>query len=148
MMVLDDKKIDIINRLKKYDICSVSNILINLLNNKEITYREYVLISDRLKIKRENNLLEGIIKTNKSLRFRKKLTMNDINSMNFVEVRYYFETKMKEGLNINDLEKELLILWDDGIINGFTYRFIIETLECELDDNFIKKAKLYGRYYF
>ncbi len=148
MMIHDNKNINLINRLKKYNKSNASNILINLLNDKEITYGEYLSIIDKLKIKRKADILEEIIRVNKSFSFRKKLTMNDINSMNFIEVRCYFETKIKEGLIINDLEKELLILWEDGIINGFIYRYVIESLECKLDADFIKKAKLYGRYYF
>lgn len=77
---------------------------------------------------------------------RKGLSLNDVKTMNFLEIREYCKDKVNKGINLNDLAIELDIKWDNGEISGFDYRYFKESVGLAISKEFISRAKSVGRY--
>ena len=80
------------------------------------------------------------------IKIRKGLTINDVQTMNFLEVREYCKEKVNKGINLNDLVIELDIKWENGEISGFDYRYFKESVGLRITKEFISRAKSIGRY--
>ena len=80
------------------------------------------------------------------IKVRKGLSLSDIKTMNFLEIREYCKDKVNKGINLNDLAMELDIKWDNGEISGFDYRYFKESVGLAISKEFISRAKSVGRY--
>ena len=117
--------------------------LLTKLINREITPYECMN-----KLNHCNNRdLEQLVSINKiPVKTRKGLTLNDVGTMNFTEVREYCKAKANKGINLNDLAIELDIKWENGEISGFDYRYFKESAGIKITKEFINSAKKIGRY--
>ena len=77
---------------------------------------------------------------------RSGLKLKDVKTMNFLEVRKYCKDKVNKGINLNDLSIELDLMWENGEISGFDYRYFKESIELKISKEFICRAKSIGRY--
>ncbi len=93
------------------------------------------------------NDLEKLIYLNQiPIKVRRGLTLKDINTMNYLEVKEYCKDKLSKGINLKDLGMELDIMWEDGLISGFDYRYFKESAKIKISKEFINFAKNIGRY--
>ena len=136
----------LIKELRKYSNEQAANITLKLLAERKITYTDYLFVIGKLGFEKPYDIEQAIKQIDESLFVRRKLKISNLKDMNFLEVRHFFKNKLERGLKLNDLKTELLHLWEEGKINGFDYRFIIDALEEEIDICFLKKADFVGRY--
>lgn len=80
------------------------------------------------------------------VKIRRRLTLKDISTMNYLEVKEYCRDKLNKGINLKDLGMELDIMWEDGLISGFDYRYFKESAKIKISKDFITVAKKIGRY--
>lgn len=91
--------------------------------------------------------LERLITINQiPIKVRKNLSLNDIKTMNFIEVREYCKNKVNAGVDLNDLAMEIDIKWENNEISGFDYQYFKESVCLGISKIFITKAKSVGRY--
>ena len=113
------------------------------LMNKEITPNECM---SKLPPCNDRDLERLILISQIPIKVRKGLTLNDIKTMNFLEVREYCKNKVNKGINLNDLAMEFDIKWENGEISGFDYRYFKESVGLRITKEFISRAKSIGRY--
>lgn len=113
------------------------------LMNREITPCECM---SKLPSCNDRDLEKLILISQIPIKVRKGLTINDVQTMNFLEVREYCKDKVNKGVNLNDLVIELDIKWENGEISGFDYRYFKESVRLRITKEFISRAKSIGRY--
>lgn len=111
--------------------------------NREITPGECM---SKLPPCNDRDLERLVLISQISIKVRKGLTLNDIKTMNFLEVREYCKNKVNKGINLNDLAMELDIKWENGEISGFDYRYFKESVGLRITKEFISRTKSIGRY--
>ncbi len=111
--------------------------------NREITPKEclskFLLCNDR-------ELEWLILKSDIPLIIRRGLSLEDLKTMNFLEVRAYCKDKIKKGINLSDLALELDIKWENGEISGFDYQYFKESVGLVITKEFISRIKSIGRF--
>ncbi len=113
------------------------------LMNREITPNECL---SKFPTRNDRELEKLILTSDIPLVVRRGLSLKDIQSMNFVEVREYCKNKIKKGINLSDLALELDIKWENGEISGFDYRYFKESVGLIIAKELISRAKSIGRY--
>ena len=113
------------------------------LMNREITPSE-CMIAVNITTNKELETLVNSSGVNKTK--RKKLTIENIDYMNYLEVREYCNEKLQKGINLKDLGIELDLKWENGTISGFDYRYFKESVDLKITKEFISRAKSIGRY--
>ena len=113
------------------------------LMDREITPNECMSMSSPCN---DRDLERLVLISQIPIKVRKGLTLNDIKTMNFLEIREYCKNKVYKGINLNDLAMELDIKWENGEISGFDYRYFKESVGLRITKEFISRAKSIGRY--
>lgn len=135
-----------VEELNKMNKEKAKEIVIDDLLNREITYKDYLYLLGQLKIDPPEDLEETMLSYYNS-RIRKDLSITKINKMNYLETTKYLRNMEKKGLKMKYIKDELLNLWEEGKINGFDYRYVVEAMGDEVSIEFLKHAENVGRYY-
>lgn len=135
-----------IEELNKMNKEKAKEIVIDDLLNREITYKDYLYLLGQLKIDPPEDLEKTMLSYHNS-RIRKDLSITKINKMNYLETTKYLRNMEEKGLKMKYIKDELLNLWEEGKINGFDYRYVVEAMGDEVSIEFLKHAENVGRYY-
>ena len=135
-----------IEELNKMNKEKAKEIVIDDLLNREITYKDYLYLLGQLKIDPPEDLEKTMLSYHNS-RIRKDLSITKINKMNYLETTKYLRNMEEKGLKMKYIKDELLNLWEEGKINGFDYRYVVESMGDEVSIEFLKHAENVGRYY-
>ena len=135
-----------IEELNKMNKEKAKERVIDDLLNREITYKDYLYLLGQLKIDPPEDLEKTMLSYHNS-RIRKDLSITKINKMNYLETTKYLRNMEEKGLEMKYIKDELLNLWEEGKINGFDYRYVVEAMGDEVSIEFLKHAENVGRYY-
>jgi len=123
----------------------VEEIVKNLIN-KKMTYSEYKEYLENNNLEGPNDIIEYAINLDSKLSQIENEHLDNLQDMNYIEEKMYFDGLIENGVSANYLSEELYKMWDEGVITGFEYRYAIDIIGTKYKRKFLVKAKMYDRY--
>ncbi len=140
---------ELIQELQKHDKKEALDIMLRNLNERRCTYDEFLELLQKTGLEVPEDIENAIIsRFYKSKDVRQDLIIRDLNKMDFVETRNFYDQQIKNGIKKEDLLNEIYNLWEEGRISGFDYRYFYSVIEEPLLEKFITEANRVGRYQY